>query len=234
MSLAITVGIAAAAITGCTESGATKGKSEPSKVAAPVKAAAFPADYKGKPWKGEMQAVPGKIIAAYYDVGGEGVAYHDVDPQNHGSGELNRGPAEKDNFRKEEGVDVSYTKSAFDKWMDGKVLPTDVYYVGWTSPEEWLKYTVDVKTAGTYSINLLASANNKGTQISFAVNGIDRTGPIDLEQTGNWHTWKMHNAIATIKLEKGPQVITLKFVKEGNQNVQYFELVPAEAPAKIK
>src|SRR5690349_2066578 len=33
--------------------------------------------------------IPGRVLCAYYDVDGEGVAYHDSDPQNHGSGELN-------------------------------------------------------------------------------------------------------------------------------------------------
>jgi hypothetical protein len=43
---------------------------------------------------------------AYYDLEGEGVAYHDTDPQNHGSGELN--PADVtylNEFRIHEGVD---------------------------------------------------------------------------------------------------------------------------------
>ncbi len=42
-------------------------------------AAAVPADYKGKPWKGKMQTIPGRLTFAFYDEGGEGVAYHDAD-----------------------------------------------------------------------------------------------------------------------------------------------------------
>ncbi len=195
-------------------------------------AAAVPEDYKGKPWKGEMQAIPGKITAAFYDAGGEGVAYHDTDKVNHGSGELNRGPEEKNNFRKDEGVDISYTKAAFDKFKDGKLLEVDKYYVGWTAAGEWLNYTVDVKEAGTYTINLLASSNNKNAEISFSVNGADKTGSIVLESTGYYHTWKMYNNIAEITLEKGPQLLTLKFVKEGNMNVQYMEFVAKPAGEK--
>jgi hypothetical protein len=40
---------------------------------------------------GGAQKIPGRLLCAYYDLGGEGVAYHDSDPQNHGSGELNPG-----------------------------------------------------------------------------------------------------------------------------------------------
>jgi hypothetical protein len=189
--------------------------------------AAVPADYKGKPWKGAMQSVPGKITAAFYDVGGPGIAYYDVDPQNQGSGTSNRGPEEKNNFRKDEGVDISYTKASHDKFTDGRTLPVDQYYVGWTAAGEWLNYTVDVKTAGTYRVNLLASSNNKDAEISLAVNGVTRAGAIVLDSTGNVHTWQIYENIAQIRLEQGPQLLTLKFVKQrkGTINVQYMEFV---------
>jgi hypothetical protein len=187
-------------------------------------AAKFPADYRGEPWQGKAQTVPGRITAAFFDCGGEGMAYHDSDPTNHGSGELNRGPTEKDNFRKTEGVDTSYTKEAFDKWIEGKPLPPDQFYVGWTAPGEWLRYTVDVQVAGTYAIDLMASSNNANARISFDVNGVDQTGPITLWATGNWHTWTRYKSIATLRLDKGQQVITLRFLHEGNMSVLYFDL----------
>ena len=65
--------------------------------------AEVPADYKGKPWQGTMQTIPGKITLAYFDEGGLNVGYYNKDKKNHGSGELNRGPEEKNNFRKDEG-----------------------------------------------------------------------------------------------------------------------------------
>ncbi len=54
----------------------------------------FLSQYKGLPYhdsryQGGPQKIPGRVLCAYYDLGGEGVAYHDSDPQNHGSGELN-------------------------------------------------------------------------------------------------------------------------------------------------
>jgi hypothetical protein len=186
----------------------------------------LPADYKGTPWKGEAQVVPGKVLAAFYDVGGEGVAFHDGDKVNSGSGGLNQGPEEKNNFRKNEPVDISYTKAAFDHWPNGVLLPLDLYYVGWTGDGEWVNYTVDVKAAGTYLINLMASSHDQNAQISFSVNGVDQTGPITLVSTTDWHIWGMFNDIGQIRLNKGRQLITLKFVKQGNMNVHYFELVP--------
>jgi hypothetical protein len=54
----------------------------------------FLSQYKGVPYHdGRYQRGPqkvlGRVLCAYYDLGGEGVAYHDTDPKNHGSGELN-------------------------------------------------------------------------------------------------------------------------------------------------
>ena len=46
--------------------------------------AASPPDLKTKPWKGERQTLPGQITAAFYDEGGEGVAFHDTDAKNNG------------------------------------------------------------------------------------------------------------------------------------------------------
>src|ERR1700740_2480516 len=76
----------------------------------------FVSHYKGEPYhdsryQGGPQKIPGQVLCAYYDLGGEGVAYHDSDPVNHGSGELN--PADGtylNEFRMHEGVDTSYTK----------------------------------------------------------------------------------------------------------------------------
>src|ERR1700728_452182 len=73
-------------------------------------------DYQGKPFQDSVyhdgpQKIPGRVQCAYYDLGGEGVAYHDSDARNNGSGALN--PANGtylNEFRMIEGVDTSYTK----------------------------------------------------------------------------------------------------------------------------
>ena len=84
--------------------------------------------YKGKPYCRKAQIVPGRLECAYYD---EGIAYHDKDPLNHGSGELNHKPGHCEPgvpenicfFRKNEGVDISYTeqRADFDTW---RVIPS--------------------------------------------------------------------------------------------------------------
>src|SRR5258708_21522011 len=56
-----------------------------------------PDNYKGKPFQDAThtagpQTISGRLEAALYDLGGEGIANHDVDQINHGSGELNHKP----------------------------------------------------------------------------------------------------------------------------------------------
>jgi hypothetical protein len=189
-------------------------------------AAAFPTDYKGKPWKGVAQVIPGRVKMAYYDLGGEGLAYHDSNPTvNEGSGTLNKGPTELDHFREKEGVDTTYTKPDLDKTVDGVPEKIGELYVGWTVPGEWVNVTVNVQKAGTYRVRAHVSSNNVGAEISLGVNGVDVTGPLVIESTGHWHTWRMIENLAEITLEKGPQLLTLHFLKEGQMNVDYFEFV---------
>src|SRR5713226_6804039 len=89
--------------------------------------AGLPPDYTGKPFQDSLhtagpQPIPGRVECAWYDLGGEGVAYHDTDPTNHGSGELNLKPEHHRphanpyiwSFRANEGVDISYTKDFAD------------------------------------------------------------------------------------------------------------------------
>ncbi len=196
-------------------------------------------NYKGKPfsdskYKGGAQTIPGKIQCEYYDFGGEGVAYHDTDPENNGSGKLN--PADGSylhEFRMNEAVDISYTKfqdSPIDNNAFNLVEPEkDQLYVGWTKPGEWIKYTVNVTQSGTYQLGIMFTSNKNG-KISIAVNDKDATGLITLPSTANeketvpwrnWHHWNYLDNIARIELKKGLQTITLHTEELGDMNYDY-------------
>ena len=139
----------------------------------------------GKPWKGVPQLIPGRVQCEFYDEGGEGVAYHDSDSVNHGSGHLNPVNGNWLNeFRINEGVDISYTKSNdVDNNKYNFTEPEmNQLYVGWTVPGEWLNYTVTVKQSGLYRIGLMYTCNADGGHsdgaISLSVDGKNKTGPI--------------------------------------------------------
>src|SRR5450631_3412777 len=128
---------------------------------------------KGKAWQNKMQEVPGRIEFEFYNEGGEGIAYHDSDTVNNGSGRLN--PANGtylNEFRMKEGVDISYTKSHnIDDNPYNKVPPKmDQLYVGWTKPGEWINYTIKVNESGFYRVNFMYTSNGDGA-ISLDIDG---------------------------------------------------------------
>ncbi len=196
--------------------------------------------YQGKPfhdsvYKGGPQLIPGKVYCAYYDSGGEGIAYHDSDAKNNGSGGLN--PADGtylNQFRMGEGVDTSYTKyhDQIDNNPYEQVHPPEgLLYVGWTVPGEWFNMTVDVEQAGIYTIDLLYTSN-AGGEIAFDLNGNKLTGPINIRSTYNtadpiawrqWHHWDVMKDLAEVTLPKGINVLTLHVEKTGNMNFAYLD-----------
>lgn len=193
--------------------------------------------YSGKPWNGTAQEIPGKIQCEFYDLGGEGIAYHDSDSINNGSGKLN--PANGtflNEFRMSEGVDISYTKSGnTDNNPFNLVEPLmDQLYVGWTVPGEWINYSVNVNETGAYNISLMYTANGDGG-ISLAFDGKQLESQLLIPSTRNekdtlawrqWHHWNRIDSLATVNLKKGKHVLTLKTESNGNMNYDFLEFKP--------
>jgi hypothetical protein len=215
-------------------------------VSATASSQSFLDQYKGEPfhdsvYHGGAQKIPGLVLFAYYDLGGEGIAYHDTDAKNHGSGELNPSDGTYLNeFRMHEGVDTSYTKfhrqptPIDDSPFDKVVPPANLFYVGWTEPGEWFNITVDAGRAGTYAADLLYTSN-RGATISIDVNGKDATGPIEIPTTYNaadpvawrqWHHWNIAPQLFKVPLDQGRNVLTVHILANGNLNLAYFDFKP--------
>jgi len=211
-------------------------------VAIPASQAADRA-YKGRPYhdsryQGGAQRIPGRVDCAYYDLGGEGIAYHDTDAKNNGSGALNPANGSYLNqFRMEEGVDTSYTK--FHDEIDNNPYdvvqpPENLLYVGWTEPGEWFRISVEVARSGLYTADLLYTSNRGGT-ISVDVNGKTGTGPLTIQSTFNaadpiawrqWHHWNVAPELVKLQLPKGRSVLTVHILTGGNMNLAYFDFKP--------
>jgi hypothetical protein len=201
--------------------------------------------YKGVPFSDSVynrgaQTIPGRLQCEYYDFGGEGVAFHDNDSVNSGSGRLN--PADGSylhEFRMNEAVDISYTKFQ-DPPIDNTIYnfvetEKNQLYVGWTKPGEWIKYTVNVTKSGTYQLGIMYTSNKNG-KISISVNDKDATGGILIPTTfveadtvawRQWHHWNYLKNMATVNMKEGLQTITLHTADVGDMNYDYinFELV---------
>ncbi len=100
-------------------------------VLAPEKKGAYP--------DGVPHPVPGTINSTHYDLGGEGIGYHDTNTDNLGNG-----------IRQDQGVDTE--------------IRIEEGSIGGIQTGEWLEYTVNVEEAGNFNIEILfASLGRFGT-----------------------------------------------------------------------
>jgi hypothetical protein len=208
----------------------------------------FLATYKGTPYTDShhpigAQAIPGKVECAFYDRGGEGIAYHDTDAKNNGSGGLNpKDGTYLNEFRMNEGVDTSYTKfhdpnvPIDNNPYDLVQPPPDQLYVGWTEPGEWFNLTVNVAHAGLYTPDILYTSN-RGGSISIDVNGKPAGAPINIPSTFStaepiawrqWHHWNLLPHATTLQLPAGKNVLTVHIVTGGQMNLATFDFKDAK------
>jgi hypothetical protein len=198
-----------------------------------------PTGYRGKPFTDAeytrgVQTIPGRLELAYYDLGGEGVAYHDTDPINKGSGELNRKPDHQRpgvplalvHFREQEGVDISFTKDFADFNHPNKVDPkVNQLYIGWQEDGEWTNYTVDVKVPGLYKIiTVYGYQDNKS---SLWLNNKKAVELVLPENTGDFHHWTQATVGQISFPLGGLNLLTLHYNKGSNLAYLDFVLVKA-------
>jgi hypothetical protein len=201
----------------------------------------IPAGYLGKPFdpalaggagiipatvKAGPYPIPGRIDLVNYDLGGDGVGYH---------AEAHYTTKDGDGYRTDRPTatmcltlttkpDLWYDTGSAGK--DGAVYPSDGaqdFYIGSVHPNDWFNYTVDVKTAGTYTLSSSFATGNGPPggeggdgemQLLISVNGVQQadwkvTFP-DYQNKANFHNWKPYPAFAMLTLEAGLQVIQLK------------------------
>jgi hypothetical protein len=135
------------------------------------------------PYGGTAAAIPGTIQAENFDEGGSNLAYYDTTAGNKGGA-----------YRSTD-VDIGPTNDA-----------GGGYYIGWTPAGEWLKYTVNVTTTGTYTLQTRVANVGTGASFHVEVDGVNKTGSIAVPNTGSWTTWQ---TISTpgISLSAGTHVL---------------------------
>jgi hypothetical protein len=138
------------------------------------------------PFGGTPAAVPGVVQAENYDTGGQGLGY--------GVGSLN-GNA---NGYRSDGVDLESTSDT-----------GGGYDLGWTSGGQWFRYTVNVASAGTYTVSLRVAAPGAVTDALHLANssGTNLGGNVNIAATGGWQTWA--TVTTQVTLPAGRQVLTL-------------------------
>ncbi|WP_218136756.1 glycoside hydrolase family 3 C-terminal domain-containing protein [Actinacidiphila guanduensis] len=153
---------------------------------------------------GTPAAVPGTVQAANYDTGGQGVGYNVTGANGTANG------------YRTDGVDLENTADTQDTTAAGAA-----YDIGWTAPGQWFKYTVNVATAGTYSVAFRLASPYGITDALHIANssGADLTGPVAVANTGGYQTWT--TVTASITLPAGQQTLTVDQDSNGF-NFHYF------------
>lgn len=149
------------------------------------------------PYGGTVRTIPGQIEAEHYDLGGEGVAYHDLTTGNSG------------NAFRSDNVDLEST-------TDG-----GGYNVGWIQAGEWLEYTVSISTAGSYQIAARVAAISSGKTFHIELDGVNVSATLTVPNTGGWQNWQTVSA-TTPSLTAGQKVMRI-FADQGDFNVNYVQ-----------
>ncbi|WP_246589144.1 PKD domain-containing protein [Methanofollis formosanus] len=130
-------------------------------------------------------ALPCRVEAEDYDLGGEGVAYHDTETGNQGNSD----------YRSDD-VDL-------ESW-NGAVTTSYAY------PGEWLEYTVEVEEAGRYTAALLLATPQTGRECVLSVDGTG-VGQVTAPNTGGWGNYE--TVETTVDLPAGTHVLRLTFLQ---------------------
>jgi len=155
--------------------------------------------YKGLPWP-----IPGRIEAENYDMGGEGVGFHELD----GFGLTN--------YYRGDRVDVEQNNNG--------------YHVAYILKGEWLVYTVNVLNTGTYDFKINASnfaLQSPGQKfMHIEINDKDVTGPVLIPDTKGWYSFQTVD-VPGIFLAEGLQIMKVVFDSD-EINLDYVEITPSD------
>jgi hypothetical protein len=162
------------------------------------------------PYTGTAIALPGRIQAENYDKGGEGIAYRDTTAGNSGGA-----------YRSDD-VDIRATTDA-----------SGSYNLKSVRAGEWLAYSVNIASTGTYTIGIRAASSGGGGTVHLAVDGADVSGGITLPDTGGWNTWQTVTKTG-VTLPAGAHV--LKLIVDANgaagtvADINWIDVVAPQAP----
>ena len=157
------------------------------------------------PYKEVAAAVPGKIEAENYDVGGHNKAFYDNDRENQGKA-----------YREDEVDVVAIDDSKCgDKACEG-------YAIGYTQEDEWVEYTINVKNDAKYNItaNVATAFETSGMQLFIDDKAI--TDAVTFEKIDSvWTTYKVVD-VGSVELKKGEHVLKL-LITGGYLNVDWLQ-----------
>lgn len=122
-----------------------------------------------KPYSGKAMKVPGAIEAENFDIGVDGLTYHDSESENLGG-----------LYRTTEGVDI-------------QAVDVGGYHVGYVNAGEWLEYTVAIRDSAEYVIDTYVASLEGGGEFTITFRKgtkLVSTSRIVVPKTNGWQTFQ--------------------------------------------
>ncbi len=160
----------------------------------------------------DLHAIPGRIEAENYDDDGEGVAYHDTTSGNSGG-----------DYRSDD--------------VDVETCGEGGFNVGWIASGEWLEYSVNVATTGTYDIEARVASQSDGGNFHIEFDGYDVTDTVSFAATGGWQDYTSV-FVNDVSLTAGVYIMRVS-MDSSNWNVNWVEftitgdITPPAAPTGL-
>jgi hypothetical protein len=172
-----------------------------------------------RPFKDHV--IPGVINAADYNLGFQGSAYSDSD---HSAVTGAPGGGNNGGTYRNDGVDIE--RSTDPEGFE--------YNVGWMETGEWIRYTVNVETAGVYDIDLRVASLTGGGRLRLKLDEKDLGDPIVVGGTGGWQSWTTVT-LRGATLPAGEHLLRLVVEASGmNLNRMTFNLVSPVAVDEVE
>ncbi len=133
------------------------------------------------PYWGTPFELPCTIQAEDYDLGGEGIAYHDGTSGNYGA------------LYRDDDVDITTTADT-----------GGGYYVGWFWVNDWMEYTISVPETGYYDIDLRTWTSSNNASALLSIDGIS-IGSISIPNTGSPYIYQT-STLSNIEIASGIHV----------------------------
>jgi hypothetical protein len=147
---------------------------------------------------GVATSLPGRIQVEDYNLGGEGIGYHDLTAGNQGG-----------QYRTD-GVDIEASSD-----VGGG------YNIGWTDAGEWLNYSVNVNNAALYNVTARMASAVAGTKTLKILVDQQEVGGFNLTDASGWQSWK-DVQIQGIYLASGSHTIGI-YCATANFNLNYID-----------
>lgn len=173
------------------------------------------------PYLGTAFTIPCKIEAEYFDIGGEGISFHDNEPARQGN--------PPSTFRTADAYPVDFA---------GWASPSNGLGIGFCVKDEWYEYTINVPAEGYYDFYLGMAGTGTTNKVLFYLNDV-RQDSIIFSGTGSYNVWaqtkeyctiKQTKEYCTLKLTKGDHVLKM-FIASNGYNVDYINIV--ESPITL-